>query len=268
MITDWDDAYSNGAYIAQAETYPALWANRAAQFRATAHAELDVAYGVGERERLDLFYPAGEPKGVLVFVHGGYWLAFDKSTWSHLAAGAVAQGWVVALPSYPLAPTVHIRDMTACIGRAINFVAGKVAGKMVLAGHSAGGHLVTRMLCADSPLTVAVRERLQRVVSISGLHDLRPLLRTRMNLKWGMDAAEAVAESPALHEPLPHVAITCWVGANERPEFLRQNDLLAIIWAGFGVNVQTHHEPGRHHFDVITDLAEPESALVKCLVGG
>ena len=198
MITDWDDAYSNGAYIEHAASYPRFWADAAAQFRSTARAELDLAYGIGERERFDLFYPEGRPKGLAMFVHGGYWLAFDKSSWSYLAAGAVAQGYAVALPSYPLAPQASIPAITQKITQAITQAAQLVSGPIHLAGHSAGGHLVTRMVCRDSTLPAAIQTRLKTVVSISGLHDLRPLMRTTMNQKWQLTAEQAGQESAAL----------------------------------------------------------------------
>lgn len=262
MITNWDDAYSNGAYIEHAETYPKFWSDSAAQFRSTAYAEFDLVYGAGERERFDLFYPKGIPKGLAVFVHGGYWLAFDKSVWSHLAAGAVAQGYAVALPSYPLAPLASIPNMTQAIAQAITQAAELIKGPIYLAGHSAGGHLVTRMVCRDSALPTAVQARIKSVVSISGLHDLRPLMCTAMNTKWQLNPETAVQESAALHAPLPNIPVTCWVGALERPEFLRQNDLLANIWTGFGIDIRAHREAGRHHFDVVADLVDADSGLV------
>ncbi|MEZ5451168.1 MAG: alpha/beta hydrolase [Thiolinea sp.] len=268
MILDWDDAYANRPYIPDGEGYAAQWAAAAADFRSKAsNARLDLPYGERARERLDLFYPEGKPKGLLVFVHGGYWMMFDKSVWSHLAAGALANGWAVALPAYPLAPQARIREISVSVAAAIELACQQVAGPLCLAGHSAGGHLVARMACQDSPLPDALRERLQRVMSISGLHDLRSLLRTSMNTTWQMDKEEAVAESPALHEPLERVQVICWAGAIERPEFLRQNDLLVNIWTGLGADIQGYHAPDRHHFDVIAELTQGDSPLVKTLLG-
>jgi arylformamidase len=103
---DWDDACSNGSYIENGAEYPSHWATTAQDFRqrmlATGHAKLDITYGSEERQALVLFSPAQTPRGLVVFVHGGYWLAFDESSWSHLANGAIANGWSVAIPSYPL----------------------------------------------------------------------------------------------------------------------------------------------------------------------
>jgi arylformamidase len=259
---DWDDAYSNSRHIEGAAQYPPRWATAAEAFRRES-GEFDIAYGEVARERLDLFLPRGEAKGLFVFVHGGYWMAFDKSSWSHLAAGALARGWAVAIPSYTLAPAARVSEITRQIGRAIAFAADRVGGGLRLAGHSAGGHLVTRMFCEDTPLPVELLGRLEQVVSISGLHDLRPLTATKMNQTLRLDADEAAAESAALLRPVAGARVVCWVGADERPEFVRQTDLLANIWTGLGAETRAVHAPGKHHFDVLDDLADPESELTR-----
>jgi len=272
MITDWDDAYANGAHIEAAESYPPRWVAAAEQYRREMaerqQLEADIPYGERERERFDLFRPQGEPLGLAVFVHGGYWRAFDKSVWSHLAAAAIERGWALAMPSYDLAPSVSIAAITRQIGAAIGEAAARVDGPIRLGGHSAGGHLVTRMICADSPLASAVGARLQRVVSISGLHDLRPLLKTKLNDDLRMSEADAAAESPALLEPATGVQVICWVGADERPEFIRQSELLANIWTGFGIETSIHIAAGLHHFNVIDGLADPASPLCGALLDG
>jgi arylformamidase len=107
------------------------------------------------------------------------------------------------------------------------------------------------MICADSPIAQAVRARLAHVLSISGVHDLRPLLATQMNATLRIDPDEARNESPALLDPVPGTRLTAWVGAAERPEFLRQTDLLANAWSLPGIATRAHHDPHRHHFDVI-----------------
>ena len=269
MITDWDDAYANRAHIPDADAIIATWAPAAAAFRdgLKDRARLDLACGPAPRNRLDLFLPEDDPKGLAVFVHGGYWMAFDKSLWSHLAAGAVAAGWAVALPSYTLAPEARIAQITREIAAAISRAAREIPGPIRLAGHSAGGHLVTRMACDDSPLDAATGPRLAHVLSISGLHDLRPLRATAMNDTLGMDAAEARAESPALLDPLPDTRLTAWVGAAERPEFRRQTDLLANAWSLPGIATRAHHDPHRHHFDVIAGLTDRLHPLTRAFTG-
>lgn len=269
-IKDWDDAYANASHIEGADAYPPRWADQAARFRAdrSAHrrAMLDSAYGKDERQKLDLFLPDGETVGLVVFIHGGYWKAFDKSHWSHLAQGALAHGHAVAMPSYTLAPEARIADITGEIALAISHAAGLVSGPIRLAGHSAGGHLAARMISETSPLANDILARIVDAVSISGLHDLRPLLATGMNAILKLDAAEATTESPALLKPAAGKRIVAWVGAEERPEFLRQNRLIGLMWDGFGMETSTYEEPDRHHFNVIDGLADPGHPLVKALI--
>jgi acetyl esterase/lipase len=268
---DWDDAYNNRGHIPGAARFPPRWAAQAAAFRkrltATGSARLDIAYGVTERERFDLFLPEGMAQGLVVFVHGGYWRLFGKSDWSHLAEGPLDRGWAVAMPGYTLCPQIRISGITRQIGAAITAAARQLGGPIRLAGHSAGGHLVTRMLCQDAPLPDAVAARIASVTSISGIHDLRPLVHTAMNAELGLDRSEAAAESPALLEPRACVPLTCWVGAAERPEFRRQNALLANIWTGFGIATRAVEEPDRHHFNVIDGLSDRDSLLTKALLG-
>jgi acetyl esterase/lipase len=265
MISDWDDAYDSAGHIADAEVFPRVWAARAAGFEAERvslqRAELDCVYGARPRERIDLFFPNGSSKGLVVYVHGGCWMRFDKSSWSHLAEGPISRGWAVAVPSYELAPHVRIRDITQAIARAIGYAASRVPGPIALTGHSAGGHLAARMACADGPLAAGERARLAHVAPISGLFDLRPLMRTRMNATLKLDEAEAVAESPALMRPLPGLHLTAWVGADERPEFVRQSELIANVWTGLGAVARCVRVSGRHHYDAIADLSDSDSAL-------
>ena len=256
---DPDRDYANGAFIADAMAYPARWSASAAGFRQSLgpRARLDLPYGPGPRERLDLFLPDTPPRGVVVFVHGGYWHLFGKADWSHLAAGPLARGYAVALPGYTLAPDTRLSGMTRQIAAACRHVAGLVPGPMVVTGHSAGGHLSARMGCADLALPVA------RVVPISPLAELGPLIATTMNETLGIDAAEAATESPARLALRDGVSAHVWVGAAERPAFLWQARVLSEEWS-----CPWTVDPGRHHFDVIDALADPASPLCGALFTG
>ena len=271
-ITDWDDAYANGANIPQGDRWPQAWVEPAKAFRdrlaTDGRARLALAYGNAPRNRFDLFMPRGDAKGLVVFVHGGFWLRLDRSFWSHLAAGPLAHGHAVAMPSYTLCPDIRIAGIVGEIGSAVEAAAGMVAGPIRLTGHSAGGHLVSRMICANSPLPDVVRSRIVNTVSISGVHDLRPMMATAMNETLKIDREEADGESPALLEPMAGARIACWVGAAERSEFVRQNALLANAWTGLGAETLTVEEPDRHHFNVIDGLADPDHALTRTLLTG
>lgn len=255
MLPDLSDDYANAAYIPGAEAFVPRWQAKAAAFRTALgpRARLGLRYGPAARAALDLFLPEGPPQGLVVFVHGGYWLAFGREDWSHLAAGPLARGWAVAMPSYTLAPEARIGTMTAQIASACRHAASLLPGlPMVVTGHSAGGHLSARMGCADITLP-----GLARVVPISPLADLAPLMQTGMQADLRLDAAECANESPARLTLRTGVAAHVVVGGLERPAFLWQARLLAERW-GCGWAVA----PGLHHFNVIDALTDPASDLV------
>ena len=258
---DWDDAYANAAYIPDAADFPPRWARQSAAFRAALgdRAQIGLRYGDSDRQVFDLFHPEAVLKGTVVFVHGGYWRAFDRSIWSHLAAGPLGQGWSVAMPSYDLCPEVRIGQITRQIADAVQDIAARTTGPISLTGHSAGGHLVARML--DPSLTSgSLSARLHRVVPISPLSDLRPLMRTAMNADFQLTEQEARAESPVLMTKRHDTPVSVWVGGQERPAFLDQAGWLVKAWGAAHVIV-----PDRHHFDVIDALADAKSDLVSVL---
>jgi len=254
---DPDRDYLNGDFIPGAADYPASWAAKAVAFRAALgnRVEEGISYGPGARQRLDLFLPEGPVRGTVVFVHGGYWKAFDRSLWSHLAAGPLARGFRVVMPSYTLAPEARIAAMTVEIATVCRWATD--LGSVVVTGHSAGGHLAARMGCADQRVDV------RRVVPISPLTELGPLRATSMNAVLGIDEAEAASESPARMALGAGVAAHVWVGAAERPAFLWQASVLAEEWS-----CPWTADLGRHHFDVIDALEDPASPLCEVLLGG
>jgi arylformamidase len=262
-----DIAYTNMDFIPDGPAYPERWAEAGRAFRemeaAVGRARLNLPYGPHARQRYDLYLPAGRPAGLVVLIHGGYWRAFDRETFAHLARGPMQAGWACAMPSYPLCPEVRIRDITAGIALALADAAGRVPGPIRLTGHSAGGHLAARMLCSDVTLPEAVRGRIVRVLPVSPLSDLRPLLETTMSAELlHLDEAEALAESPALNRNVQAVPTTVWVGGAERPAFLDQARWLADAWPFAGLYV----DPGRHHFDVIEGFEAAGTQLMQALL--
>ena len=261
MKRNWDDEFANSAYIPGSEKLPALWAANAAAYRQATPMQEDIAYGTASRNRLDLVFPDGKSKGLVVFVHGGFWMECNKSDWTDLAEGARLNGSTVALPGYTLAPNARISEITREISQAITKAAHLVEGPIKLVGHSAGGHLVTRMICQDSTIAPEILARITNVMSISGLHDLRLLQQTKMNTALQLDDIEAERESPALLRPLASAHVTCWVGADERPEFIRQSRLLAMMWDGL-TQVRLFEEKERNHFSILSGLKHPNSPLM------
>ena len=258
-----DDAYDNTGYIDSAAEYPPRWSEQAQAYRDSlgARAQIGVKYGPSPRQTFDFFQPTGVSRGTVMFVHGGYWRRFDASYWSHFAAGAMARGWAVAMPSYDLCPDVSIAEIGVQVAAALNKVADRTQGPIALAGHSAGGHLVARIM---DPLLSSgeVRDRVSRIVSISPVSNLEPLMQTEMNEVLQIDDAIAQSESPVNMSPPHGIDVSVWVGADERPAFLEQSDWLARAWGAKQIVVE-----GKHHFDVIDALADPDSDMIAALLG-
>ena len=263
MIADWDDAYANAPHIPGGDDYPRALggggARRSGRRCAGAAARGAALRGAPARSGSTCSCPTGAPQGLVVFVHGGYWRAFDRGTWSHLAAGPLARGWAVAMPGYVLAPEARIAAITAMIAEAVRGRGGRVAGAdpagRAFGRRAPGGAAGLRR----QPAAAAVRGAGRRGWSaISGLHDLRPLL--RLGAQRRPAARRRPRRRPRARRCSRRAAgarVHAWVGDDERPEFVRQTTLIANIWTGLGAEMAQTIEPGRHHFDVIDGLARP-----------
>ena len=122
------------------------------------------------------------------------------------------------------------------------------------------------MLYEGSKLALEYQHRIKHVVSISGVHDLRPLLKTEINTQLKLDKQSAAALSPALLQPIDNCRLTAWVGGDERPEFIRQSELIGNVWRGLGAQTRCVAEPDKHHFDVIDSLIDTGSPLMKSIL--
>jgi pimeloyl-ACP methyl ester carboxylesterase len=258
-ITDWSAAYNNRAAVPEVGAWAAALTEASQAWRAAfgGRVESDIAYGEHPRERYDLWHPDSTARGTVAFVHGGYWRSGDKAWYWALGRPLLQAGWRVAFIGYPLCPEVTIGRITQSAAAALTHVAARVPdGPLVLAGHSAGGHLVTWLASTASPLDAAVRRRIPRVVSLSGVHDLRPVCRSdELNVDLRLSAAEAAALSPVLHGPAHAFALVCMCGAAELPEFRRQNVLLANLWSGLGVvSSQAVEIDAANHFTLLDGL--------------
>src|SRR6202008_3142996 len=111
----------------------------------------EFAYGDGLGERLDVFPAARAGSPVLVYIHGGYWRALGKRDQSFVAPPFVDAGAMVVLPGYALCPSVSIEHIVLQLVRALAWVhrhAGEFGGgaqRILVAGHSSGGHLPTML---------------------------------------------------------------------------------------------------------------------------
>lgn len=262
---DLEAEYNNRARVPDHPAHIAGWHRDAAAYRASAKCELDLPYGAGERNRIDFFYPeSGDVGGpVVLFIHGGYWQALDKSSASHLARGANLRGLTVAVPSYSLAPSVNLATIIGEIEAAADFVMERTGRAIVASGHSAGGHLSACLMARSG---AAPRRAIRAALPISGLFDLAPLVPTSINKALGLTLEEARRLSPRHWSPPAGGRLIAVVGGAESDEFRRQSRMIAEQWGEAGVVTNLYEVPGAHHFDVINGLAEPDDPLVDALV--
>jgi arylformamidase len=270
MTINYEAEYDNRARVPEHPEILARMAAAAARYRneasAGGRAELDVSYGASPRQVLDIFFSsAGRDAPLAMFIHGGYWRALQPSAFSQVAAGLNARGATVALAGYDLCPQVGIGDIVEEIRQACLFLWRRFGKRMLVFGHSAGGHLSATTYATDWPARGGPDKLVPAAMGISGLYDLAPMIATSMNADFRLDQAEAYRLSP-LFWPPPGGAFDAVVGGAESNEFLRQSRTIAEAWGKAGVATRYEAVADANHFTVIEPLADPHSTLVNRLV--
>ena len=261
----WYDAqYNNRARVPEAPLLLARWAEASVLARSRMTCALDEPYGDELGETLDVFPAQASGSPVLVFLHGGYWRALDKSDHSFVAPAFVQSGAMVVVPNYALCPSVSIEQIALQTTRALAWVArnasryGGDPRRIVVVGHSAGGHLAAMLLaCRWQQVGADLPQRLvSGAMSISGLYDLEPVRQTPfVQADVRLTPASVRRLSPA-YFPRPRGPLVTLVGGLESEEFLRQNQLIRAQW-GPGCVPVCEALPGLNHFTVLHDLVDP-----------
>jgi arylformamidase len=263
--------YNNRAAVPDHPLWLARFAESSAAARATLAPKLDLRYGPGPKETLDLFLPAGRARATFLFLHGGYWRALDKSDFSFVAGPLVAQGCAVAVANYDLCPDVTIAAIVEQCRRAVVWLVREGAAqgaqpeRIVVGGHSAGGHLAAMLLATDWSAQGLARDPVAGAVSVSGVHDLAPMVQFSFNTDFRLDDAEAARLSPVRLASRSRAPLLLAVGADETSEFIRQTRLM---WDAWPANRPPGARaplivPARHHFSVVVDYADAASELTR-----
>jgi arylformamidase len=265
--------YNNRAAVPDHPSWLARFAESSANARSALAPKQDLRYGPGPKETLDLFLPAGPARATFLFLHGGYWRALDKSDFSFVAPPFVAEGCAVAVANYDLCPEVSIAKIVEQCRQAVAWLIrsggahGAHPGRVVVGGHSAGGHLAAMLLVTDwatEGLGLA-HDPILGAVSVSGVHDLAPMVHFSFNADFRLDDAEAARLSPVRLTPRSRAPLVLAVGADETSEFVRQT---RILWDAWPANRPAGARaplivPERHHFSVVMDYADPASELTR-----
>lgn len=220
--------------------------------------------------QLDLFGTVpGERRPVVVFIHGGYWRALSRGQSAFAAPMLAAKGIACAVPDYRLAPAVPIAEIIADCRRAVAYLwhnadaLGIDRGRILVTGSSAGGHLAAAVAQPGWQAGHGLpAQPLCACLPVSGLFDLEPLAQSHVN-DWMRFTPAELADSPLCHPPLGLPgALALAAGAGEAAGFHRQTAAFAKA-TGWAV----HEIADRNHFDVILDLASPDTTLSHLLLG-
>lgn len=272
VFRDYDQAaldahYNNRAKVPDfQERHITRWVAAGVQARSRFKTH-ELVYDAKSGERLNLFLPEGSgPWPVLVYIHGGYWMALDKSSTDCVALGLVPHGIAVVNIDYTLMPAVRMDEVVRQCRQAVRWVSEHAgehdldARRIWVAGHSAGGHLTAAIAAADWP----GRPALAGGFAFSGLHDLEPIRRCYLNQTLAMDVQEVSRNSP-VHMPAPHEGDwTLYVGGLEGEEYLRQSVALAQTWpSNASRRMALEVVESENHFSLVAPLEDPDSALAR-----
>jgi arylformamidase len=232
-------------------------------------AKLDLAYGKGPRERVDVFPAVRARAPVHVFIHGGYWRAHRKEDYRFVArAGDAAGGMATFVIEYDLAPAITLDGIVEQVGCALSWIRKHAtdfngdAARLVVSGHSAGAHLATMLALADRAQSV---DGLRGCLAISGIYDLAPIRRTSINDDLRLDADAAARDSPIRYAAAARTPITIAYGLDETSAFHGQSEDFAAALAGQGRSHRLLPLAGLNHYDIVLELARQDSSLAVAL---
>lgn len=254
-----DAAYNNRAAVPAFDRISNDWISRSRAVHEHGRSIPGIPYGPGRRQRLDLLLPSAgkslQPSPVLAFIHGGYWQGGSVESCAFLAEHWPAAGVAVCLIEYTIAPEGSMRGMVEDITLALDWLAASGSrydldtSSILLAGHSAGGHLAALGM---SHASVASG------LAISGLFDLEPIRLCYLNDKLALTSADVERYSPARRLDDSSKPLIIAVGGAELPELRRQSDEYA---AALGTRATHLSLPGHDHFTVLEELCRPQGAL-------
>jgi acetyl esterase/lipase len=255
-----DAAYNNVGAVPDSAALIAARVEASAAVRAAHPAHLDLPYGAAERQRWDLYPAASAEAPCLIFIHGGYWQRNRREDFASLIEGALSLGWSAALPGYTLAPEASMTGIVGEIEAALDWLAEHgprhgIAGRKVLSGWSAGGHLAAMALGHPS-VTAGF--------AISGIFELAPIRDTDLNEKLALTAAEIETLSPMRRPMLPKPLAIAY-GTAELPELRRQS-------RDYHAARALAHAPGplipvcgADHFRIVDALRAPRGELMRAM---
>ncbi len=273
QLTALNDAYLPRRTVANADHYFNCANERSAEFRDRQTCVLNVAYGDGPLQTVDIFPAATPGSPVYIFIHGGYWWALDKYFYSEIAAPFVTAGATVVLPNYDLCPVVTIPEIVDQIRACLKWLHYNIAdyngdpAALHLSGHSAGGHLTAMMMATDWQEDYGLpADLLKGAIPISGLFDIEPHRHTELQENIRLTAEAAAANSPQKLDILSTCPVLCAVGGGESTEFKRQSEEFTEKCRARGISCTYMALGTDNHFDITERLHKPDDPLTKAIL--
>ena len=271
-VTEFDNQWNPRLAVPDFQTFLNHAAERSLAVRKQLHCNLDVRYGDGPLQTLDVFRGAGKDLPVYVFIHGGFWRGLDKGIYSEIAAPAVASGAVSILVNYDLCPKVTVDDIVCQIRACVAWIYGHVSSyggnpdQITLCGHSAGAHLAAAAICHDWAGNNLPVDIIKAVTLISGIYDLTIVPRLSVNEEIRLTHEMACRNSVMFLDPTVFCKVLVAVGGDEQSPWIQQSLDYAEKLERNGLSTEYMELTGEHHFSVADGLANPEHALTKaCL---
>jgi len=255
-----------------AASYEAFCERESERVRSELDHRLIVPFGPTLAEHVDL-YPAGETAPVLIYVHGGFWYLRTSTEFGFVARGPVSRGIATVVVNYDLCPRVTIDEIVRQTRAAVGWVYenaqsfGGDAGRIHVAGHSAGGHLVAMLLATDWEGEYGLPDDIiKSATAVSGLYDLAPFpytfLQPQLQLGWD----QILRNSPILHIPDAGPPLLVAYGEEETAEFKRQSEEFLDAWKANGLDGERLLLAGKNHYDVIDGFLDAESPLCSAVL--
>ncbi|XP_065115305.1 kynurenine formamidase isoform X1 [Paramisgurnus dabryanus] len=233
---------------------------------------LDVPYGDGEEEKLDVYVPniSSPDVPLLIYFHGGYWQFLSKNESGFMAVPLVQKGVVVVAVDYSIAPKGNMDLMVSQVRRSVVSVLQQYShiSGLYLCGHSAGAHLAAMVLSTDWS-QYDISPQIKGVFLVSGIYDLQPILSTYVNEPLKMTEEVALRNSPSQLVPQISVSscdIVIAVAQNDSPEFRKQSEEYYKLLLSGGFKVCFEDVPNTDHFNIIEQLVDENYHLTKLLL--
>jgi acetyl esterase/lipase len=223
----------------------------------------DQPYGTHELNRLDVYLPAEAIRGTVVFFYGGCWgacITYTREHYRFVAQALTSTGYAVVIPDYRRYPQVGFTGMMEDSAAAVAWVSDNIArlggrpDRLILMGHSAGGHLAAMLTVNERYLGTALHGNIRGFIGLAAPYDFvfdKPYLPK-------VFAGLAYTESQPSHfvdgnEP----PLLLLYGDEDRQVYRRNIDNMTAIVRDKGGQVEAVIYNGIDHVSILAALSIP-----------